>query len=115
MNGYQQARRIAREMELSRRGKLQRHWRYTQAVRAHRVERRLGHYLTDDQIDRLWVRADALSLREFWLRSGGHLIIKDGRLDLSEGLRQLTPEEREQRWFVCTPHIARRAKQCGGL
>lgn len=66
----------------------ERSWRLTLALRAHRVERRLGRTLTDDELDRLSLGGDPLVLREMWLRYGGRVIPKGGRLGLSATLER---------------------------
>lgn len=87
--GWQQLHRLAREL-----GQFRRHYRYTDAVRAHRVERRIGRYLTDQELER-WQRQwfDKLDSREQWLRLGGRLVIENGKLSLSRDLpNRRTPQ-----------------------
>lgn len=69
-----------------------RSWRLTLALRAHRVERRLGRTLTDEEFDRLPLGGDALAVRELWLRYGGRVVNKGGRLGLSERLEARAAE-----------------------
>lgn len=66
----------------------QRHWRLSLALCADRIERRLGRHLSDDELDRLSLGLDPLQLREMWLRYGGRLEVRGGRLCLSVELRR---------------------------
>ena len=72
-----------------------RHWRLAIALMAHRVERRLGRHLTEDEIGRLVLGGDPLVLRQIWLRYGGRLEVRDGALCLSKelNLSRLTPAQ----------------------
>lgn len=64
-----------------------RHWRLMLALAAHRVERRIGRPMTDSELQGLdEQRGDPLMLREMWLRYGGYLEARDGRLELSKDL-----------------------------
>lgn len=63
-----------------------RHYRLHLALRAHRIERRLGRHLTDAEADRITFIGDPLALREMWLRYGGRLEVRQGRLCLSRAL-----------------------------
>lgn len=62
------------------------HYRLFLAIRAHRIERRIGRYLTDAELDRISFIGDPLLLREMWLRYGGHLEVREGHLCLSSTL-----------------------------
>jgi len=74
----------------ARRHKHPRSWRLTDALRADRVERRLGRILTDDELRRLRTPGDELALREIRLRYGGRLEVRRGELRLS---RELQPRK----------------------
>lgn len=58
--------------------------RLANALRADRIERRLGRELTDEEFDRLSRQYDSLMLRQMWLRHmpGGRLEVHNGRLEL---------------------------------
>lgn len=74
---------------LIRRKRPPRHWRLVLALIADRIERRIGRQLTDRETDRLLQRGDPLQLREMWLRYGGCLEVREGRLELSRALKSV--------------------------
>ena len=66
-----------------------RHWRLVLALVAHRIERRIGRDLSDDELAKLVPPGDPLQLREMWLRFGGRLEVRDGQLQLSRSLKSV--------------------------
>lgn len=58
--------------------------RLANALRADRIERRLGRELTNEEYERLYYQYDPLMLRQMWLRHmpGGRLEVRKGQLEL---------------------------------
>jgi hypothetical protein len=61
-----------------------RHWRLDLALKADRVERRLGRWLTSDELQKLAGEIDMLRCRELAVRSGARVVNRGGWLGIAQ-------------------------------